>query len=929
MSASVYAVGLGGINVVSSLGEPLKADIQLVSLSESERGQVSVRLASPEMYRGAGLEYPRISDINFQIRNLAEGGAVLKVSTEDAVNEPFVNLLVELKWPAGRLLREYTFLLDPPGYTLKQPPMPEVRPLTPALAGDEGRAAGASAVTARSTVISSRDGKGAAEGGPVAGYDSTATAVVRSGDTLRKLAQQNKPANVSLERMLVALYRANVDQFDGQNMNRIQVGKVLRMPTVKELDAITQREAVKSIRVQVSDWHAYRQRLAGAAATSQAPAESVQQASEGVIAGQVEDSAPVVEPDAGEVLRLSQGEAPDDSVSTDGAPEVKPGTVADSGNAAQEEAIAIKKAKDEAEMRADLLEQNLKDIERLEQLKRELAATLDGGESGEAVNSETPAVKVDKPVEVEKPAAAKPPVTVEPEGNWLDDLLSKPYYLGGGAALLVGLIGAIFFLRRRKEDKEEVFDEEEIASNEMTPPIITMPSGEHKETSQVTTGDETVKVASLAEEPSEDLLSDDVDPLSEAELFLNFGRDVQAEEVLKEALNNSPENHEIHLKLLGIYAERKDTNSFMNIARQLQASGDEPAWNQAAAMGRRIDPENPFYGEGGDDDALLENTGSATVQAQVTEMEPDFVLDDGSSEGQSASPELDFDLGGDSALSAEQTMVISKEEEPMSSTELDFDLTASNPQLQSEEDADEQKAQSDSAITEASDLDFDLGEERPAEPGNDSALDVASTPVEEPAVDDLSTLDLDMTDDEPAVSENKAQDKAEFSTMVEPLADLELDEGAAATKDVSVPDVAVEASESDSGFDDLVLPDSDTSASEHAADELQPAAEEAKLTPPELDDVKLDFDDEPSLVNADNPVFNEAELEEAPAAAVEEPAADDVKSEAWHEVATKLDLATAYQEMGDATGAREILDEVLLEGDDEQQQQAREMLEKL
>ena len=127
--------------------------------------------------------------------------------------------------------------------------------------------------------------------------------------------------------------------------------------------------------------------------------------------------------------------------------------------------------------------------------------------------------------------------------------------------------------------------------------------------------------------------SDHVDPISEADLFLNFGRDAQAEEILKEALQSTPNNHQIHLKLLGIYANRKDTNSFSTIARQLKDSGDDEAWQQAVEMGRKLEPDNPMYGGF----RSMEDTGSATVQTSGVQ------CNDGKSAAAPASA-LDFDF---------------------------------------------------------------------------------------------------------------------------------------------------------------------------------------------------------------------------------------------------------------------------------------------
>src|SRR3989338_4287719 len=182
---------------------------------------------------------------------------------------------------------------------------------------------------------------------------------VQRGDTLSKIAAQNKPADVSLERMLVALYRANADQFDGKNMNRIRTGKILRLPDKNEINAINRPEAAKEIHAQAADWNAYRQKLAGAAATSSQP-QAAQQAATGKITSSVTDKAPVAKESAKEGLKLSKGEAPGDKAATGvGGKQM---SAQDKKNAAQENAIAKAKTLKEDQARAALLEKNLKDM---------------------------------------------------------------------------------------------------------------------------------------------------------------------------------------------------------------------------------------------------------------------------------------------------------------------------------------------------------------------------------------------------------------------------------------------------------------------------------------------------------------------------------------------------------------------------------------
>jgi pilus assembly protein FimV len=365
LSTSVHAVGMGGINVASALGQPLKADIQLMAVNKAEKESLVARLASPDAYKSAGLEYPYGNKFKFEIDSRAGGETYIKVSSAQAINDPFVSLLVELSWSAGKLSREYTFLLDPVGYVPVQPApaavqavAPEVQTATPAAISAASAVpavpvpeeqvvpltattpvepapplesipmepvpveqAAASAVPAVpveqaapvESAAQSVEQAPASEAVAVPGVEEFVS--VKKGDTLYKIAAQSKQADMSLERMLVALYRANADQFDGRNMNRIRAGKILHLPTQEEYASVTQQESVKEIHAQAADWNAYRQKLASAAAVSGQP-QAAQQVSSGKISSSVADKTPVAKESAKEVLKLSKGEAPGDKTAT-------------------------------------------------------------------------------------------------------------------------------------------------------------------------------------------------------------------------------------------------------------------------------------------------------------------------------------------------------------------------------------------------------------------------------------------------------------------------------------------------------------------------------------------------------------------------------------------------------------------------------------
>jgi len=788
LSTYVSAIGMGGINVVSALGQPLKAEVELVSVNKAEKASLVARLASPDVYRGAGLEYPYGTKFKFQIESRANGESYIKVSSAQPINDPFVSMLVELTWASGKLLREYTFLLDPPDYVAERPESAQVQAVAPAVLS-------APLETAAKPV---------GQAAPAEKSVATGKITVQRGDTLNKIARQNKPDEVSLERMLVALYRANADQFDAKNMNRIKAGKILRLPDQGELMGVAQHDAAREIRAQTADWNAYRQKLAAAASAASQPQEA-QQVATGKIASSVADKTPVAKESAKEVLKLSKGEAPGDKAGAAG----KQMTAQDKKNAEQEDAIAKAKGLKEEQARAALLEKNLKDMQRLAQLKSEVAGTAS------AVASQVAAASEVKPAPVAKP---KPQPVVVPQPSLVDQILGEPLYLIGGAAILLGLGGIGLMLSRRKQfaaTAEKKSEEGGAITGRIAAP--TAPSPE--------TGDFTSAAVVRAETTSQ---PDNVDPISEADLFLNFGRDAQAEEILKEALQNTPNNHQIHLKLLGIYANRKDVNSFSAIARQLKDSGDEQAWQQAAAMGRKLEPNNPMYGGG-----TIEDDGSATKQTTALNAMPDFVMDEKAAQETSA-PDVDFDLGDTG-----KTSTLSTEGKAVAQAgTMDFDMSPTKP-----------------SFSAPMEVDFDITSTSPSMP--------AATGQPESAMPNPDDLIFDVTSTHPSMPAAQAES----------------------------------AAQTDEGGMEFTLDFPIEEAAEKPASVAQAETE--------LAGISLNFD---------------------AAATPGEPVA---KDEHWHEVATKLDLAKAYQEMGDATGAREILDEVLREGDAVQRETAQSMLDQL
>ena len=853
-SAQVSAAGIGGINVTSALGQPLKADIELVAVNQSEKSSLVARLASPEAYKAAGLDYPFGNKFKFTIESRADGESYIHATSAQSINDPFVSLLVELSWSSGKLVREFTFLLDPVGYQAEQPvakpvqavapvvaPISEVAPVQPPVrpeAVTQPPAESAAVVstplekTVEQPVPEKPIQEKAAQEKPVPEKPAQAAIkqvmaekaqgsgniTVQRGDTLNKISVAHKIDGVSLERMLVALYRANASQFDGKNMNRIKTGKILRLPDARELEALTQADAKKEIRVQVSDWNAYRQKLASAAPAS-VQQQAAQQVSAGKISSSVADKAPVAKESAKEVLKLSKGDALTDKVAATGK-----ATSQDKKNAAQEEAIAKAKAAEEEHIRAALLEKNRQDMKHLAELKTQAAALAQAAsvpkvasasqvaavaQVGEA--SAVPTASAVSAVQpVPKPAPKPAPKPVVLETSMMDQVLAEPLYLGGGAAAVLGLGGLALAMSRRKKG----------AKGEGKAPVEDIGSATGRIAAPVTpspdTGDFTIQAGStqlIAPSSSDD------DPISEADLFLSFGRDAQAEEILKEALKTSSNKTPIKLKLLEIYAARKDAKSFEAVAAVVKNDGDDKTWQQVVSLGRKIDPQNTLYGA----IASVEDSDSATMQTIALSATPDAAE-------KTLTHFTDFDVTGESV---EKTVVFSADEfANTKNAVMDFDVTATNPSL-------------------------------PVSAGMDFDVTAAHSKNGNEALAGLDDLVFDVTSSHPSMP--------------------------AATAEVV-------AAKHDDGMFTLDFP------IESSAPKAGAAAKPVEFN---LSDINLDMGDGKPTAQTDT------------------------DSAQWHEVATKLDLARAYQEMGDAGGAKEILDEVLHEGDAEQRAAAQDILKQL
>lgn len=669
---AAYAAGFGQLRVQSNLGQPLQAEIDISGVSADEADGLTVKLASPDAYARAGLTYlPAVSSLRLQVERRPNGSYVARVRSTQPLSEPFVDILVDMTWSSGKVSRAYTFLLDPAGAkpsnqtfsptTVVQAGTPDAAPAaaapTPSAAPVSGTASAPSPVAAspaprpQAKAPAPRPHRAAAR----ATADGTGTYTVQRGDNLSAIANEASQGQdaVSLDQMLVALYRNNPNAFVGGNMNRLKAGAVLKVPSQQDAQSVAPREARREVVARTQGFAAYRGRLATAAAGRSVEAGSGREQSGNVTARVQEQAAPATGPR--DELKLSKPDRGNQAAAA----------------AAAEATIAKERQIKEAEARLAQLEKNVNDMQRLVELKNAeiaklaqaraqkdaandgatapsaapavvpagtakadaataaatpapaeagasasaaaaatavplagspaSAASATAGASSPSANAADTAVAAARPAAASAPAAKRPPVVTQPQPvaqpSFVDDLLANPMLLPGGG-LLLALLGGYAIYRRRQQQKtgENAAFGDSILSQESTVmaggnSLFGAAGGQSVDTSQHSVFGADFRIGNNAAEANE------VDPIAEAEVYIAYGRDVQAEEILREALQQNPERQAIRLKLMEIYNNRQDVEGFRVIAEEMfaQTGGHGAEWLQATEMGRHLDPGNALY----------------------------------------------------------------------------------------------------------------------------------------------------------------------------------------------------------------------------------------------------------------------------------------------------------------------------------------------
>ncbi|URM27171.1 peptidoglycan-binding protein [Pseudomonas frederiksbergensis] len=865
-SGMAHALGLGELTLKSTLNQPLVAEIELLDVKDLTAAEVVPSLASPEDFAKAGVDRQAfLNDLTFTPVLNASGKSILRVTSSKPLSEPMVKFLVQVMWPNGRLLRDYSVLLDPSKFS-------------PQTADAAAQPAPAQTVTA-----------------PVTGATKPSQHTTTPRDTLWEIASKARNGG-SIQQTMLAIQALNPDAFIDGNINRLKTGQVLRLPDQVQSTNLPQPKAIAEVAAQNTAWRQGR-RYVAKPGTGQQQLDATKRArGEDASSQAATDKLSLVSADTGKGGKGAAGDAK---------------ALSNKLAVTQESLDTTRRDNAELKSRMSDLQSQLDKLQRLIELKNNQLAKLqaEGGADAPATAPTAPAMSAElaanpaatpadaAPAPAPETAApeAVPAPAVEPAPATSDDqkfneLLTNPILLGlvgGGAVVLLLLL--LLLARRRKaqqeaekhlrmaralEEEQEFSVDQDLPESsfeglEVPPPSVKLataptpaPTPAPVIAPVVVTPPIAAPLVSPAAERSE--RSDDV--LAQAQSHIAGGRLNQAAALLEDAIKQEPQRSDLRLKLMEVYGQQGDRDAFVAQERQLVANGDN------FARVEELKSRFPAM-------AVVAASGLAAA-AIAAELDAQYVKDLLLDEPQAPEPALsDFDSAFDLSLD---------------------DLEAATPiapavAAEPEPAPEPEPTPAPEALAELDEfpLDDDLSFE--------SVLQ-QQTEIKE-NLDDLSDFDLDMDLGGNASPATLAEDDFLLS-LDEDLKDLPAAEAPSVTEPT---------------LDDLELPaDFDLSL----ADEMDAAPDQPDAFESELNDVNAELDRLSQSLG--EPSFT---AEDALASAADEPDFDFLSG--TDEVATKLDLAQAYIDMGDNDGARDILNEVVTEGDAGQKSEAKEMLSRL
>ncbi|MHA7878484.1 MAG: FimV/HubP family polar landmark protein [Saccharospirillum sp.] len=962
-----HALGMGDIELNSSLNQPLDAEIELLQLRGLTAGEILPALASNDAFQRAGVERSFfLSNIRFQVRENEAGNLVIGLNTREPVREPFLNFLVEVNWPGGRLLKEFTLLLDPPVFDTGV--VGESLVVDPA-----ATSTGAVTELTTTTTVSGSESQTQSQPAQVEPRQENLGENeyrVQRNDTLWEIALRVEAGSgYSPQQVMLAIQDLNPDAFLNNNINRLKAGSLLNLPDESQIALRTLQEAVNEVRMQ-NEGQAARPRAVAS------EAQEVQLTAAESTASALPEGDAGRDPDG--YLEVAPGEAEGTSAGGDATAQAEVTRLQNELAIAGELADQFEREKQELESRVAQLEEQITIMQRMLNLQSADAAALQSeladqqasgaevpeaeGAPSEAVTdvpvasegeatqaqataddaqaiqdeapvedqSATPAAESDTGTQPDSQAAQQPetapqaepepaaqpepapqqepapqPQPVQPVSdpgfmgfvreftapltNWIMASVTN-MVIAGASAIILLLLPSLIRSRLKKDDSDTELDQ----------PVAAKAAASEKDEHDF--GDDLLADFDdddAAEFETEEAADEASDALMEAEMYMAYQKFEQAEEKLKTAFAEQPERSDIGLKLLEVYSETGNGSAFEELAGRLNLSAEQQ--RQVADLRSRM----PLVSEADDQNYSMEAGADSDL---------DFGLD----EEDEKAPSLD-DLEADLRTETGSYDLSEFDAEPESrdapekteaSDDLDFSLDIDSLDL--EEPEAEAKAPVAQASDDLGDLDFDL------------ETDDSEDTQPKDSDSDLTDLDFTLEDDNADSDLDFNLDDFEVDAETRPPESLDLDE-------LSDADNA-SLNEQDDTLESLDFSDLDSS-------DLEEAPEAPRESPADLSDLSLDED----WATEPEEAAPAAEGQEASADAEDNlqdladalPGEADLEDDEFDflsgndEASTKLDLARAYIEMDDKEGARDILEEVAVEGNDEQKRQAKELMDQL
>lgn len=778
-SAAVYAVGLGDYELKSGLNQPLRAQITLLSSGELNEYEVHASLASAAVFERVGIDKPfYLNNIKFETVK-KNGRLVINLSTREPIKEPFMNFLVELNSPKERVVREYTFLLDPPIFD---------KSASSTIQKAQSKKKTNKTVTRRNV----RSSSSTYDSQPSFSGDSYGP--VSSTDTLWSIANKVRPnSDVSIQQTLVAIYRANPDAFNNGNINNLKRGAVLDIPASSSMSQVPHRAALQDVVMQNRQWQSGgARRIVGntqtrastrqgsgdarltlatpdsdtnAGGASSGLSNRLQQAQSELVKAQ-ETSATLQAENDELRSRLTDLVKKLESAQESGAVNISDTELAilaqnqkDSANDAIDNAVDdMTSTGDEI---VDATEDTINDVDdtvsdivdNTENVVDDASSTIDDVNGSDVVSTDS--IDTDSTSSAATVPNNENTLYIPPpkKKGFFENLLESSAVIWGGLVAILLIVVAVFWkMRKRMEDDD--FQDDLVA----TTGVNLTDSSDSFELPDV--GDDMLVDMEEEAEASEDASEEEFDPLGEADIYIAYGKYEQAESLLLEAIDENPIRSDLKVKLMECYAESDDREKFDSLAQEVSQAVDAEEWaEQVASMKEKAwsgkDESDDFdlpstediFGE--DEFSIDDNVGTTAekvLDSDDSDLDDDFDLD--SDENSDEEFDIDMDLALDDDNSAESSS---------SAVTQTFDALDDSDFELDDDDSDELGSDLDEEsidLDDSDDLSLDLDEDEFDLDDGDSELDADSSSVEN--VDEISTkIDLarayiDMGDSEGA-----------------------------------------------------------------------------------------------------------------------------------------------------------------------------------